>query len=395
MALFALCFYAATQLLFRYSTLGLSFPVFAEIDALNACESIACASAIGAIAMKPHRFKSWQVALAVAALAILLFSSIRTWDFRLFYGYLLIVSLAGINMEKVCCAYSVSVLVVLIIVMALSVSGVLCNWDAIPNSRIVFSYGLGHPNTTGAFLFSSLGAMAYACWNKKTWVIPLGLSLCVAIFAFFVLSSRASAVCMASLAIAMVVFKIPAINRFTIVHGKAMCIVVIVLSLALMIWMLIGAVCYSPDGSIFTWFDKLIHGRLYYAHQYYVVRGGFSYVGDASMLVDNYHTGLPFTLVDCGYCYLALVYGLASIYALVVTFVVAIMMMFKSGAVHPMAITLLTINSFYLVVECYPIYLASCVTVLLLTYAFIEVEESSNACPGKIDNPWPRSTQLP
>ena len=162
-------------------------------------------------------------------------------------------------------------------------------------------------------------------------------------------------------------------------HGAAICGVLIVLPVLLLGVMLVCTAYYSPDNSLSAWFSAAIHGRPEHAHGYYVAQGGFSYLGTENVPVDSYHTGIGFGSVDSGYCYLALVYGLASLFVLFATYVAAVVMMLRKGF-HPVALALLFLAVLYLVVESYPLYLAECAAVLWLSEAFVGIshpEESA------------------
>ena len=373
LAIVSLVIYIASQLLFRYSTLAITYPVIGELQLRDAFTNVAMAFAIAAIAVKPHGLHLWQGVLVAVTLMVLMYSAYRTNDYRIVQGYMVIVAVAGIDLDRLCKVYFLTVMPILIIIVLLSLVGLEYNMDSIPNSRLVFSYGFSHPNQIGGLLFSAIGAMAFTCWDKPSWKAPLILAVAAAVFSYVSLSSHASAGLLATLALVILVGHVPKISRVTNIPRKAYIAILVVVPLCFLGLMLVCTAFYDAGNPVCEWLNKFIHGRPNHAHEYYVSNHGFTHLGREYVSTSSYHSGLPFASVDSGYDKLAMVYGLFTMYVLIVTYLACVWKTaFHKKRFFIMCVFLM--NSAYLLVESIPLFVTANFGVLFLSQAFTNAE---------------------
>lgn len=349
-ALFALCFFVSTAIAFRFSTAGETFPILVNLNIIGICEIVSCVLAIAAIAIRPRKFPVWRSVFLAMVLVVLLISANRLFNYRYVIECLVLISVAGISMKRICKSYCAAVLAAFLPILLLSITGLLYNMDTIPNSRLVFAYGFVHPNTPGAILFSVIAAMAYVIWDRKVWVVAPFLAAASAAFAYFTLSSHASAVILALLAVAIVAGHQKGVSRALIEHKRIVASVLIAVPCMALGIMLICTAFYDGHNYIFRWLNDLLHSRPYFAHQYYVAQGGFSLLGTPGTFTISYHTGLQFSGVDSGYCHLALFEGLFVLGSFLSIYIIAVLLLSKN-AIHPLVAAIFLINALFLMVE--------------------------------------------
>ncbi|HAM16882.1 MAG TPA: hypothetical protein DCP91_13730, partial [Eggerthellaceae bacterium] len=312
---------------------------------------------------------SGQIALFVITLTLLVFSSAYTNDYLLVHTCVIMVAVGGIRLRRLCDVYSLALLAMISVVLVLSTLGIIYNKDVIPNSRLVFSYGLGHPNGIGSLLFACCAALAYSCWYRRTWWVSLAVSAISSVFSYVFLSSHAAAAVLAALAIAVVVGHAMRRRGADLVPGKVFFATLTVLPFLMLLAMIVSTAFYSADNPVFALFNKLLHERPHFAHQYYSSHGGFTLFGAKYASVSNYHTGLPFTSVDCGYSRLALCVGAFAFVAMAATYVVAVRKLSRDNP-HFLVMVILLLCSAYLMVETAQLYLASGVMAIFVSQAF-------------------------
>ena len=369
LALCALVFYIATELLFRYSALIISYPVISTSNMLIWCEYAAMGMAIAAIILRPRSISPYQAILAAATFALLLFSSSRTLDYRLVHGLIILFAVSGIDLRKLCSAYYMTTMPIIAIVMLLAVIGLEHNVDVIPNSRLVFSYGFQHPNTTGCLLFSALGAMAYAHWESKTWIAPCLLSGVAGVFCYAFLSSHASAALLLALA-AITAFghTKPGTKLAKIPHKPGFALLACV-PLLLMGIALACTAFFDSANPFMNWFNGIVHGRPLLAHNYYLGHDGFTLFGREYSPTVDYHSGLPFTSVDSGYSFLPLVTGIIPMLLLFANYLAASWQLLKKPSNY-FVVMILLMQSFYFLVEFVPALLVLNFSVLFISEAY-------------------------
>ncbi len=186
------------------------------------------------------------------------------------------------------------------------------SWD-IPNGFWVYSYGVGHPNGMGAFLFSTLAAMALAI-DRRRFLVPLLLCCAGAIFtAFLVLSCRTAGVLALLLTVAVIVEALCPrwIAKLELNGVLAIAVTVGLGVLALLI--LAGTVRYSGDNGLFGFLDKLTNMRVRHGNEAYRYVGGFTLFGQSVAFPSNEDyliRGAERFYVDSTYVRYGLFYGL-------------------------------------------------------------------------------------
>ena len=224
------------------------------------------ASAMVLIVARAHVAPAWWTLLVCAACGLYACSMFRCGSSELAEGLIILVLVSGCKMEDACKAYAVTGLVTMSAVMALTAFGVLYNRDVIPNDRLVFSFGLGHPNTAGVLLFSALAALTYSHWSKRQWAVPAALSAIAALFSYVVLSSHAATVLLACLGVANLVE-----HTCRVMYSSFACKFVLVLSFAmpllLFAFMVFGMVRYDAGNELWIRIDRALHGRILFAHK--------------------------------------------------------------------------------------------------------------------------------
>ena len=285
-------------------------------------------------------------------------------------SFFVVLAVSQVSLKRLCSAYSLIVLSIVVIAVILSLTGLLWNKDVIPNSRLVYSYGFAHPNTFGPILFSAIAAVAYVFWDKRVWWIPAALAIICAAFAYFLLSSNASFAILLLLAIVIVVGHIAWLNhRLANASSLALFILLLAIPLVVLCIMVVCIAFYDASNPFFSWLNSALHARPAYAHQYFDMYGGFTWLGRKYMSVASYHNGLPFAAVDSGYGQLTLVAGLVPSIALAVVYVVAAWRL-SHDCRRFLVFAIILIAAFYLMVESIMLYLPAGIALIFLSRAF-------------------------
>jgi len=369
LAICALSFYLITEMVFYCDTLLTTYPNLAACRPREICEAASMAMAISAIALRPRVVSRGMLLLIAVSAPVVLAASIETGDYRLAHGYVFLVAVAGISPARIGRVYYSCVLPIVILVVLLSIVGLLYNKDVIPNSRIVFSFGFGHPNALGAILFSTMSAMVYACWRERSWGVSVVATLTCAGFCYLCLSSHASAVALLLLAVAALVGHTRILSSHYYLPRRLFQVVMVAVPAILLALMLVGLVFFDADNPFFARMNSLLHGRLYYSNMYYLDHDGLSVFGRQFIYAGSYHNGLPFGNVDSGYCYLALVYGLAALCAVAVVYIAAVQKLSFSRPTFPV-LAIVLISAMYLLLESYALYPMTSFASLLIAEAF-------------------------
>ena len=389
LALIALIVYVAANLLFAFGTLQQTYPVFTEMHVLNICNAVALACAIVSIATKSRGVSAWQGVLVAVVLSILLYSAARTGDYSTAFGFIVILAVADIRLERICTVYYRTLFVTTAFLVLLAAAGFISSKDYIQNSLPIFSFGFNHPSGFGAALFAMISAMGIVMWQKEQWVIPFALSIVSTVFSYIVLRSYLTAFILGLLAVALLIGHIKSLSRLTNIPQKAFFAILIIVPLALMSTMFAGTLFYSESNSTIVFLDNMLQGRLRSAHEYYVSYGGFTHLGRKYTYVSIYHAGGHYVGTSIGYLFLPLVTGLLSMYALFAVYAIAVWRISKTNR-HFLVFAILLISSFYMTIETYPLYIALSPAFLFLSAAF----ESSNAPPADTAKPALKSPAL-
>lgn len=370
LALFALVFYVVTNTIFVYCPFLETYPQLIAFNPIALCNCASLAFAATSIVLKPKVLLRSQMSLIVFSMAVFLVSASRTGDFRFAHACLMLTAVAGIDFTRISVTYYRAVLVTILVLMLMSILGAQYNKDVIPNSRIVFAFGFAHPNALGAFLFSAISAMSYTCWAKKTWPVPMVLAAVSALFCYFCLDSHASAAILGLLALSGLLGHSSVFRNRCSISRRAFVVVLIAVPAVLLATMLVSAKYYDSSNPVFACFNQLTHGRLYFGHHYYINHDGFTFLGRPLSSVTSYHNGMPFANIDSGYCFVPLVNGIASLLALAMIYITAILRLSRT-AKNLAALSILLIAALYLLVESYALFPASSFAAILLAEAFV------------------------
>ena len=364
----AVVIYVVSQILFQHTSLLQSYPWLTACSLPVLFECIAVALACVALAVRCPKLQITQVIIIFLSITLLGISAYNTNDSRLLHSFIIIASISWSKIADVLKVYGFAVLIIVIVCMILSISGILYNKDVIPNERLVYSFGFLHPNAVASFLFSATSALSLAYWDRKNWWIPEVLLLICALFSYGVASSHAAGILNASFSLLAIVFhRLPCNNNN--VMKKAMLIFLVTVPLALTALMYACIVWYEETNSFFILMDRVTHFRPLFAHRYYLSVETISLFGKPYEVLPNYHTGIAFQNVDSGYCFLILVYGLGSLVTLVITYLYAIPKIVESkGALG--YVLLIVMCSLYMIIENFPLYIALSPALLILSCAF-------------------------
>ena len=369
----ALIIFVVGELLFRYSTLNSSHPLFASFKFIDLFDCASMCLAAIAIITRPQKMSAGQAVLAGIGIAVLLVSAILVEDYRILCSYALLIAISNQDLKRICGLYGYTILLVVAIVVVLSTIGALLNKDVIPNSRLVFTYGFGHPNTTGSLLMAGALPLAYYFWNRRLWWVPSIIALICSVFSYLLLSSHACFAILLAMAILFVIGHEPHIRQFGPLPTRVFFPVLLITPMMLMTIMLLLTVCYDANNPLFVLINKLIHGRPAFAHNYYVDNGGFTVFGARFASKSSYHSGLPFASVDCGYSRLALVTGLLPMCVLLVTYIAAIRKLSKESP-HFLIFFAFMLASLHMVVEGVQVYIVTGFAILFVSAAFARNE---------------------
>ena len=367
-AVAALVIYLFTQLFFRFGYMASLVQAFVGVDFLTMGECAALSLALCTIVLRQYYFSTARFALSCLSLAVIICSAMLTGLHQLVHAFIFLLAFSGEDRNRLCRAYFLVTVAALVILVALSLCGLITNRDIIPNDRLVFSYGFVHPNACAAVIINALCAAAYILWERRDWAIVVVLALMSAAFSYWALSARAGTVLCLALAIACLVghLKKPVP---TVRNSKKIFIFVLVgIPSVLLVAMLLSCVFFDATNPLFALLNKLTNARPHFAHSYFVRNGGFTIFGRPYVTTNYYHSGLPFQNLDSGYCYLPLVYGVATM-AILFSAYVAIVVKGEWGRRRFIAGVLILLSAAYMTVESFGLNLATCFPMLLLMTA--------------------------
>ena len=305
-ALAAVSLYVFSGVLAK-STMAISMPALPIESALHCVQLLAVALAIISAVGSWGGIRKRLVVAFAASSSLLLVSAGRSVDWRLVVAFLFALTAAKVARESLCRAFGIAALSATVLVMALTLAGGIENVDCVPNDRLVFAYGLGHPNGLGFILFSALSAMALS--SRRARKLVMGLSLVAAAFSYVVLSSNASAVVNLMLFVSIVVSGCCGRLDMARVPKSAYMTILLLLPTILLIGMAFLTVAGEGAEPVYSLVNRLSHGRPFFAHKYFLENGGLSLLGDRYAYESHVHNGVGFNGVDSGYCYLLLVLG--------------------------------------------------------------------------------------
>ena len=364
----ALAIYVVAQILFRFGTVGLSAKNYTAVDLNVLAEQLVMTCSILSIILRCNCMEKKTFLICAISLCVLFLSSVRTDMNYLSCGFVLLLSFAGEDFDRLCNVYLISSLASIAMVILLSSLGQLYSYDAIPNGRLVFSYGFNHPNTAGALIFNMLCAMTFVLWNRRAWPIACFMAVAGCFFSYWFLSARADAILDTLLALSCLIGHLR-LFRFRIRLSKRLYrLVLLCVPLTLLAVMLFASSFYDGTNSLILFLDKITNIRPLHAHNYFVRNGGFSLLGRPYIRASYYHTGLPFQNVDSGYCFLPLVYGIGSMIVLMLSYAVSVINVPESKCNFAL-LTIVLLSAFLMVVEPFGLNLASCFPMLFLSYA--------------------------
>lgn len=370
LALASLALCVVSELLFRYSVLPQTYPGIGEAQVLVICNSVVAACAIVAIATKTRAVAIWQGLLVAIVLAPLLFSASRTGDYRLVFGALIVIAVAGLDLRRICAVFAASLAGTVVVMTLLTLAGVMHGPDAVLTRDLAVKIGFADHNTFGAVLFSGVAALGIVLRGKRSWPVPLVLAVVGALFSYVLLGSRGAAIALALLAVALLLGNIKAMSRLWDIPQKVYFGILIAVPLVIMLAIL-GAVAFYGEGNAFaSALDSLLGGRIAHAHDYFAANGGFTHLGRKLAAGGN--------LVDSGYLYLSLVTGMLSMYALMAVYGIAAWRRSRTDR-DILVLAVLVIASIYLAIDLSPLFLAQSVAFLLLAPAFEPAGEPEGA----------------
>lgn len=367
----ALLVHVVATVVLRFSHLNSYLVSFCGIDFLVLAEVITVLLALVTLVLCSGGGNPSALPLVVVLGCLLAASSIRTGSRYLAVSMLVVMTIgqSGCSIRGTIELYAVASIAGWLTVTFLSLFGVIANYDTIPNSRLVFSYGFGHPNTCGALLANGLAALTIAYWDRKTWIVPCVLSGLASIFCWCVLSANADTVLNVSLFISAILGHMRVGNRafgWVVSNWSALLILVpLVLLITMVVFCVLGD-CANP---FFEMFNKILHGRPYYSHQYFLRNGGLSLFGRPYIAESYYKTGLPFSNLDSGYSQLVLVNGCAPTIAMIALYIKSVRRALSDGVESIMWITVI-MSSLFLMLESFGLTLGSSVAMLVFAYAF-------------------------
>lgn len=304
------------------------------------------------------------VLLAVTSIVLYL-SHVRTGIGSLMIDLLVVASVSFACPWRLCRAFAIGAMLSIVVVVLCSVGGVIAMRDVLPNGRLVFSYGFGHPNQLGGYMLAAIGAVTYVHWDGARWQVPFALALAASAFAKAALSSNSSAVLLAAVAAINLVGHLPLARRVSSPRRAIPMALAIAVPAALCALMLMLTAGREGMQGLASLVDRLTHSRAYFASAYYEANGGFTLLGRPLVSSSSFHSGLGFAAVDCAYSYMALVHGIAPLVAVAACYV-ALVLRWGRSRVHPFLFWSLMVYAAYAVVENYPLVLCANYSMLLL-----------------------------
>ena len=367
---FSLVAYIAYSIGFKLTNVRMTYPELGAGFFPAICENIVLFLLFTSIVLKFKYFSLRQCALVVLTLVILWISALRTNDFSLVYGYLVVIAVVGNDVEVLFKTYYCTVFFVLATVLILGVTGLLYNRDHLLDGRVLFPCGILHPNDIGALLFSAIGAMAFESWRKRTWAISLGLAVASLLFCGVVLSSGGSTVILFLLVVTIALGHSCLAKYFERIPRWCYVCLSAVLLFALVFFALFVTVNYDGASPLIGRINQALHFRPFFSNKYFGNNGGFTLLGRQYAYISGYHNGLGFYNLDCSYSQLAMVYGLPSLGIFILNFFVLATRSNIQGR-YFLVFSLLLTTCLYALMEIFPLYLYSNSLILLLPNALI------------------------
>ncbi|SER35279.1 hypothetical protein SAMN05216446_0482 [Parafannyhessea umbonata] len=339
-----------------------------ELSALKLCylsDALVMAVCILILFVRAGRWGVIGCLVLALGVTVMYLSAELSHSDSLMIDLLVVFTVSFVEPRRLCKTYAIVALISIVIVMLLSMTGAIIMREFIPNGRLVFAYGFGHPNTLGGLLLSALGALMYVYWDSRHWAISFVLAVVAAVFAKVTLSSNSAAALLVIVAFACFVGHIDA-TRSVVARLRRMWVPLLILAPTVLgLIMLLLTANHGGYGILADIVDRLTHLRPSFANQYYVANGGFTLFGRPYVHSSTYHNGLGFAAVDSSYSYMSLVNGMVALLACFVAYVVLVVRS-RGKRVHPFAVAAILIYVVYGVVEGYPMYLHSNFTLLLL-----------------------------
>lgn len=372
LAMVALSVYVFMQLLLRYSLLSSSLVGIDFSFAYMLADRLPIALALFSIVMRARTKPApkWLSVLAFVTFGPLFLSAELTGDYRLLFGSLILLALVGGDPDMSLRHYAIAAIMATLVLVILALLHVAVNRDVVPNARLVFSYGYGHPNSLGAVLFSITGALTYLTWEKKGWTLSLVMAGTASMFSYVVLSSHAPAAMLAFLFFATLLGHVFPIRKTIRLPRKTLQVLTLVLPLCLAAVMAVCTVRYNAESPAFSLLNKLLHGRPFYSNSYYLTSGGLSLFGRNLVPTNWYHTGVGFQQVDSGYSYFILVYGLTTFFSSFLLYGKSVLGLEAKSGRQCFLFLVILVEAAYLLVECHSLYLPGNFALLFLAMAF-------------------------
>lgn len=356
--------YIAVDITMSYSTASISVPLLGEYGAKF--YQLLC---VAGVLLASVRLPSRRIVFGLFLLMVLFsaFAQEQSGWHTVLPMVIILFAARGVALEKAAMAYAVTVSAIIFLYFILCTLGLMYNYSAVPNGRVVYSYGFGHPNQFGAALFSICAALVYA--NRRKGLVLERIVLLVGIMvSYWVLSCRTACVLLGVLFaltfVRIVVKKLPRGVFFTALVA-ALCFAVIVFYS--------GAVLYSPDNAVTSFLNFLNHGRVAQAHMY-LEDYRLNLFGQDIPSRIQYSAG--YVGLDCCYIRLPLRYGCGLAGLLLFLAFRAFWVLGKEGDLFDFAYSLLWIA--YLTTETRT--LALMFPIILLSRGFFD-DRSNNVMP--------------
>lgn len=350
--------YLMTQIALRFSTLSDSFPWIGDYKLIESFETLVATCCIVLMILRMKAMSTLGMVSTGLFSGLLVLSAHITHDNALLMSALVLVAVSFLDLDYLFKCYYRTVGVCVAVVILLSISGVIANKDAIPNGRIVFSYGMTHPNRLGVLMVSLVMAYLYVHRSDAKRLRLYGALAVTGLFSITALSSNSALVICILLAFMLAILDLKVINRHGVIRRWLSLLFAIAVPIGCGVAMLFLTARFDGSSPLMAAIDRLIHYRARYAHGYYLSHGGFSLFGRAYGTTQTYRTGLTFQTVDCSYSYMALVYGVALL-ALSPCVLVRMRTILADHENSLLCFGLIAIAAVYAVMEAYPLVLAS------------------------------------
>ena len=321
------------------------------------------------IAHRRRGMVTWQVMLAGCAFCIYFISNAFCEIKVLMTNLIMLIMICESDLDDLCKSFFIASIAAVSLLLILTSCGIGYNRDEIPNGRLVFAYGLRHPNSTAALLLSAMCSMAYYYWDKRSWPGSFVMSAICAGFSYLTLSSNAATVLLMLLSIAILLGH----TRFATIiierHSTGLSVAVILTVLVLFMLMFFGTIFYSKDNTVWSILDNLTHSRIMFSHGHFIQNDGFTLFGRQSFSPNYLHTGEQIHVLDSGYSRLSLIHGLASAVVIFLMYLIANIRLSKSPK-YICVIAIFTIYALHMLIETHALYLCGCFAVVFLSSCF-------------------------